>query len=147
MNYFLDTNIIIILSQGRYEELRTLTLDILDNKNNSFYASSISLLEIAQLYRKKRFKNVDYEVLNTGKKFIIEVLNMLPAIKILPFEEEHAVTACDITFVPNHNDPNDLAIIAHAISEGMPIITCDDKFPEYEHQGAKVLHNSRKTRI
>ena len=52
MNYFLDTNIIIILFQGRYEELRTLTLDILDNKNNSFYASSISLLEIAQLYRK-----------------------------------------------------------------------------------------------
>ncbi len=34
MNYFLDTNIIIILFQGRYEELRTLTLDILDNKNN-----------------------------------------------------------------------------------------------------------------
>ena len=147
MNYFLDTNIIIILFQGRYEELRTLTLDILDNKNNSFYASSISLLEIAQLYRKKRFKNVNYEVLNTGKKFIIEVLNMLPAIKILPFAEEHAVTACDITFVPNHNDPNDLAIIAHAISEGMPIITCDDKFPEYEHLGAKILHNSRKTRI
>lgn len=147
MNYFLDTNIIIILFEGRNNEIERDIRDILIDNHNSFCASSISLLEIAQLYRKKRFKNVDYEVLNTGKKFIIEVLNILPAIKILPFEEEHAVTACDITFVPNHNDPNDLAIIAHAISEGIPIITCDDKFPEYEHQGAKVLHNSRKTRI
>ena len=70
-------------------------------------------------------------------------LNMLPAIKILPFAEEHAVTACDITFVPNHNDPNDLAIIGHSIGVGMPLISCDDKFPFYEAQGAKVIHNPR----
>ena len=81
MNYFLDTNIIIILFEGRNNEIERDIRDILIDNHNSFCASSISLLEIAQLYRKKRFKNVDYEVLNTGKKFIIEVLNMLPLSK------------------------------------------------------------------
>ena len=46
MRYFLDTNIVLILFQGRYEELRPITLDILDDTNNSFYTSTITLLEI-----------------------------------------------------------------------------------------------------
>ena len=100
MNYFLDTNIIIILFEGRKDEIRNNVREILMNEENSFYASTISLLEIAQLYRKKRFKNIDY-------------------------------------------DPNDLAIIAHAIAENMPIISCDDKFPAYQEQGAIVIHNPR----
>lgn len=146
MNYFLDTNMIIILFEGRNNEIERYIKDILIDRENSFYASTISLLEIAQLYRKKRFNTIDYNRLNTGKKFIIEVLSMLPTIGILPFEEEQAVLASNITFVPNHNDPNDLAIIAHAISERMPIITCDDKFLDYEPQGISVLHNSRRTK-
>ena len=61
MNYFLDTNIIIILFEGRKDEIRNNVREILMNEENSFYASTISLLEIAQLYRKKRFKNIDYD--------------------------------------------------------------------------------------
>ena len=52
MNYFLDTNIIIILFEGRKDEIRNNVREILMNEENSFYASTISLLEIAQLYRK-----------------------------------------------------------------------------------------------
>jgi PIN domain len=148
MKFFLDTNIVLILFQGRYEELRALTLDILDNNSNSFYTSSISLLEIIQLYRKKKIEGVDYEnnLFNTGEKFIDYILKKLPIVKVLPFDTKQALIAGRLTFVPNHKDPNDLSIIAHAISEEMPIITCDDKFPEYENQGIKVLHNSRQTK-
>ena len=49
MNYFLDTNIIIILFEGRKDEIRNNVREILMNEKNSFYASTISLLEIAQL--------------------------------------------------------------------------------------------------
>jgi PIN domain len=144
MKYFLDTNIIIILFEGRYNELRSSVLKILDDvEKNSFYASSISLLEIAQLYRKKRLKNVDYSVFNTGDKLIKHILKAVPMVKILPFEDKQAFVAGRLDFVPKHNDPNDLAILAHAISEKMTIISCDDKFPFYQKQGAKVIHNQR----
>jgi len=144
MKYFLDTNIIIILFEGRYNELRSSVLKILDAvEKNSFYASSISLLEIAQLYRKKRLKNVDYSVFNTGDKLIKHILKAVPMVKILPFEDKQAFVAGRLDFVPKHNDPNDLAILAHAISEKMTIISCDDKFPFYQKQGAKVIHNQR----
>ena len=57
MDYFLDTNIIIILFEGRDSEIKNKVKDILTNNNNSFYASTISILEMAQLYRKKRINN------------------------------------------------------------------------------------------
>ena len=144
MKYFLDTNIIIILFEGRYNELRSSVLKILDDvEKNSFYASSISLLEMAQLYRKKRFKNIDYNVFNTGDKLIKHILKVVPMVKILPFEDKQAFVAGRLDFVPKHNDPNDLAILAHAISEKMTIISCDNKFPEYQKQYAKLIHNQR----
>ncbi|WP_315162442.1 PIN domain-containing protein [Capnocytophaga leadbetteri] len=64
-------------------------------------------------------------------------------VEVLPFHYEHTLIAGRLFFVHKHNDPNDLAIIAHAIAEGMPIITCDDKFAEYKSQGAVVVHNPR----
>ncbi|WP_314894619.1 PIN domain-containing protein [uncultured Capnocytophaga sp.] len=143
MKYFLDTNIIIILFEGRQKEIKRKVFDILLDEKNSFYASSISLLEMAQLYRKKRFKNIDYNVFNTGDKLIKHILKAVPMVKILPFEDKQAFIAGRLDFVPKHNDPNDLAILAHAISEKMTIISCDDKFPEYQKQGAKVIHNPR----
>lgn len=100
---------------------------------------------MAQLYRKKRINNINYESkeFNTGDKFISYILNELPILKILPFEEKHALIASRLSFVKNHNDSNDLAIIAHAIGEKMFLISCDDKFPLYKEQGAFIIHNSR----
>lgn len=146
MNYFLDTNIILILYLKKYKEIETFIQSILTNSQNSFYASIISLLEIAQLYRKKKIIELDYEVFDIGDKLIDSISNNLPTIEILPFEYREARIASRLTFVPNHKDPNDLAIIAHAISEQMPIISCDDKFPEYESQGVTVIHNHRSTK-
>ena len=69
MKYFLDTNIILILFQGRKNEIRDNVKEILQEDNNTFYASTISLLEIAQLYRKKKIEGIDYqhEDYNTGE--------------------------------------------------------------------------------
>ena len=145
MKYFLDTNIILILFQGRQKEIKREVFNILLDEKNSFYGSSISLLEIAQLYRKKKIEGINYESkdFNTGEKLIKHILKAVPMVKILPFEDKQAFVAGRLDFVPKHNDPNDLAILAHAISEKMTIISCDDKFPEYQKQGANVIHNQR----
>ena len=100
MRYFLDTNIVLILFQGRYEELRPITLDILDDTNNSFYTSTITLLEIIQLYRKKKLEGIDYEsdISNTGERFINHLLNILPIVKILSFELKDSLVAGRLTY-------------------------------------------------
>ena len=146
MNYFLDTNIILILFFNRYNELEPTILSILRDNRNSFFASTMSLLEIAQLYRKRKIKEIDYDIFDIGDKLIDSILYQLPFVEILPFEHREARIASRLTFVPNHKDPNDLAIMAHAISEQMPIISCDDKFPEYISQGITVLYNKRSTK-
>ena len=146
MNYFLDTNIILILFFNRYNELEPTILSILRDNRNSFFASTMSLLEIAQLYRKRKIKEIDYDIFDIGDKLIDSILYQLPFVEILPFEHREARIASRLTFVPNHKDPNDLAIMAHAISEQMPIISCDDKFPEYISQGIIVLYNKRSTK-
>ena len=146
MNYFLDTNIILILFFNRYNELEPTILSILRDNRNSFFASTMSLLEIAQLYRKRKIKEIDYDIFDIGDKLIDSILYQLPFVEILPFEHREARIASRLTFVPNHKDPNDLAIMAHAISEQMPIISCDDKFPEYVSQGIIVLYNKRSTK-
>ena len=63
--------------------------------------------------------------------------------QIIPYDERQGFITARLTFVPNHNDPTDLAIIAHAISEDMILISSDDKFPYYQEQGAKIIHNKR----
>ncbi|WP_288896754.1 PIN domain-containing protein [uncultured Capnocytophaga sp.] len=146
MNYFLDTNIILILFFNRDNELEPTILSILRDNRNSFFASTVSLLEIAQLYRRRKFKDIDYKVFDTGDKLIDLILSRLEEIEVLPFERREARIASRLTFVPNHKDPNDLAIMAHSISEQMPIISCDDKFPEYISQGITVLYNKRSTK-
>ncbi|MBM0652097.1 PIN domain-containing protein [Capnocytophaga genosp. AHN8471] len=143
MRYLLDTNIVIILYEGRDDEIRDNVKAILMNSKNSFYMSAVSLIEISQLYRKKRFRNLDYSLIDTGDKLIAEILNELPILQIIPYDERQGFITARLIFVPNHNDPTDLAIIAHAISEDMTLISSDDKFPYYQEQGAKIIHNKR----
>ena len=143
MRFFLDTNIILILFQGRNSEIKDQTRSLLSCEQNSFYTSSISLLEILQLYRKKKIDGIDYNSIDSGEKLIKLILKTIDMVEVLPFNYEHTLVAGRLTFVPKHNDPNDLAIIAHAIAKKMPIITCDDKFPEYKSQGVVVIHNPR----
>lgn len=141
MKYLLDTNIILILFLGSYDELRPKTLTILDNNKNSFFASVISLNEMIQLYRKKKIKDLDYEKYDTTDKFLKAIIKQLPLITYLPFEEKHALIVAKLNFVPKHRDPNDLAIIAHTMGEKSIVISTDDLFPAYEKQGVKVVHN------
>ena len=104
MKYFLDTNIILILFQGRQKEIKREVFNILLDEKNSFYGSSISLLEIAQLYRKKKIEGINYESkdFNTGEKLIKHILKAVPMVKILPFEDKQAFVAGRLDFVPKH---------------------------------------------
>ena len=43
----------------------------------------------------------------------------------------------------DHNDPSDHVIIAHAITEGLTLISSDEKFPFYVKQGLDLVLNKK----
>ena len=65
-------------------------------------------------------------------------------IEILPIREEHIRTYARLTINENqgHFDPSDHIIIAHAITERMPLISSDHKFDFYIPQGLDYICNS-----
>lgn len=79
----------------------------------------------------------------TANKFLKAITKQLPIIKYISFEEKHSFIVSLLNFIPKHNDPNDLAIIAHAMGEKATVISTDRNFPAYQKQGAKIIHNQR----
>ena len=66
-------------------------------------------------------------------------------INILPLKEEHMRTysELELNLAQDHKDPSDHMIIAHAITEGLPLITDDGKFEFYRKQGLNLILNKR----
>ena len=49
----------------------------------------------------------------------------------------------ELNLAQDHKDPSDHMIIAHAITEGLPLITDDGKFEFYRKQGLNLILNKR----
>ncbi len=47
----------------------------------------------------------------------------------------------DVRAIESHRDPNDRLIIAQAITEKMPLISNDTKFPKYTRFGLDFIPN------
>ena len=64
-------------------------------------------------------------------------------IKILPLKKEHLKTYArlEINEDQDHNDPSDHIIISHAITERIPLISSDTRFPFYTKQGLDLIYN------
>src|SRR5258706_592430 len=56
-------------------------------------------------------------------------------LRVLPYTANHAFSLFDLPLL--HADPFDRQIIAQALSEEIPVMTCDEKFSLYK--GLKVL--------
>ena len=55
--------------------------------------------------------------------------------------KEHFSTLVQLESVENHNDPGDRLIISQAITEKMPLISSDTKFPKYRKHGLDLIYN------
>ena len=49
-----------------------------------------------------------------------------------------------INIAQDHNDPSDHVIIAHAITERIPLISEDSKFEFYKNQGLDLILNRKR---
>lgn len=140
MRYLLDTNIFIYLASDA-DSLSDDVKAIIEDYDNEFYMSAESMRELVVGFRKKKFSTKRWKTPEAMLRSITNDFN----IWILPLKEEHMITLANLTIneAQNHNDPSDHVIIAHAITEGLTLISSDDKFPFYVKQGLNLILNKK----
>ncbi len=125
MRLLLDT-VALIFAVESPEQLTKRAAGILQNTENILELSSISLSEIAIKAVRGKLRCSAAET-----RRALEDLD----IRVLPYTANHAFFLFDLP--PLHADPFDRQIIAQALSEEIPVMTCDEKFSLYK--GLKVL--------
>ena len=139
MRLLLDTCIVFYM----IEEDDRLTQDVealLSDYDNQLYVSMETVKELIVAYRRK---GLGRKIWKTEEDIISTIQNEL-CITILPIHEEHIRTYARLTIneQQGHNDPSDHLIIAHAITEKMPLISSNHKFDYYRPQGLQYICNS-----
>ena len=105
------------------------------------YISAESVRELIVAYRNKglcskRWKSAEAMIVAIEKEFYV---------KILPLKKEHMQTYAhmEINEAQGHKDPSDHVIIAHAITEHLPLISSDTRFGFYRSQGLDLVFNQK----
>jgi PIN domain nuclease of toxin-antitoxin system len=116
----LDT-VVLILAVESPERLTKRATTVLEDTENILELSAISLSEIA--------------IMTARGKLRLSVADMQRALedldlRILPYTADHAFRLFDLPL--HHPDPFDRQIIAQALCEKIPVVTCDEKFSLYK---------------
>ena len=137
MRYFIDTNIFLFLCTDP-DALDADIAALFEDYENSFIISSESIREIILLLKGERFQWKEWKSYADIKASLDK-----HGIEIRCVAEAHLKTLYRLCPAPRHSDPADLMIIAQAITEGVPLISSDTKFPLYVRQGLNAVLNKR----
>jgi PIN domain nuclease of toxin-antitoxin system len=139
MQYYLDTNILIFILQNEQDNIHYKVRTLLDDYANSFLVSSIAIAELLFLFRIKKVKfKTQYR---TENDILAKIKDL--GIATVIFSKEHLNTYFSLQINEEHKDINDHLIISQAISDKIPLISSDSKFPFYEKQKLKFVFNKR----
>ena len=124
MRYLLDSQILIWHLQGN-PKLKESLRAIIENPLNTILVSHFSLMEMS--IKLKLGKLPEFIV---SIEYIAEQL-LLDGFEILQASANHIFSYQKIPFLEEHRDPFDRFLLATALSEQIPIISNDEKFPLY----------------
>ncbi len=125
MRLLLDTAALILAVESP-QRLTKRGAAILESPENILELSAVSLSEIAI---KAALGKLRLTAVTTRQA--LEDLD----IRVLPYTTEHAFRLFDVPL--HHTDPFDRQIIAQALCENIPVLTCDEKFSLYK--GLKII--------
>ncbi|MBQ9641238.1 MAG: type II toxin-antitoxin system VapC family toxin [Bacteroidaceae bacterium] len=140
MRYLLDTNIFIYWVTD-YKLLSRDVRAILDDYDNTFCMSAESVKELIVGFNNGKLVTRYWK---TAKEMVNAIREKF-YIRILPIGEEHMETYAqmELNLTEDHKDPSDHIIIAHAITNRIPLISSDKKFKFYEKQGLELVFNEK----
>ena len=140
MRYLLDTNIF-VYSTIDVDSLSRNVRAILEDYDNTFCISSESVKELIVAYRNKGLGNKKWKTPEAMVKAIEDDYGIV----ILPIAKQHMLTYAQLQLneAQGHKDPSDHVIIAQAITEHIPLISSDTRFPFYREQGLDLVFNEK----
>jgi PIN domain nuclease of toxin-antitoxin system len=109
---------------------------IIDDYENKIYISSESIKEIVLLLRTKKIEVSEWK---TTKDIFIAIDEQGFTVDYI--KKEHILTLGKIEPISGHKDPFDHIIMAHAITNKIPLISSDTKMPYYISQGLNFIWN------
>ena len=132
----LDTCAIIDLLTDM-ETLGKGAMALIDDPENELFASAESMRELVVHFNNKRLLNRHYKTSEEVLRVVEEELD----IEFLPVRRNvgYQYSRLTINEAEDHRDPSDHMIIAHAITERLPLLSSDDKFPFYREQGLDLI--------
>ena len=135
----LDTCIVLYLILER-DRLSRDVESLLSDYDNLLCVSIESVKELIVAYRRK---GIGRKIWKKEEDIITTIKDDL-CIQILPIREEHIHTYArlEINEAQGHNDPSDHIIIAHAMTEHIPLVSSDHKVDFYMRQGLDYICNS-----
>jgi PIN domain nuclease of toxin-antitoxin system len=108
---------------------------IRDDYENIIYVSSESIKEFIHLMQENR--------ITIKKEFrTLDVFNLIEntlGLHVKYVTKEHLQTFVKLNLIEGHTDPSDRLIIAQALTEKMPLISSDKKFPKYRKMGLDLI--------
>lgn len=140
MRYLIDTNIFVYAVIDR-DSLSADVKAILEDPDSVLVISAESVRELIVAYRNKRLCS---KLWKTVEDMVAAIENEC-FIQILPLRKEHMETYArmEINEAQGHKDPSDHVIIAHAITEHLPLISSDTRFKFYRKQGLDLIFNEK----
>ena len=118
MGELLDTNVFIRVLAKR--PLPRPVMRVLEKPGSGFYVSIVSVWEIV-IKPRLGLTLSDVEV---------GIASM--SAQVLPIRISHLEALSELPMFEHHRDPFDRLLIAQAISEGLRMISSDDRFPDYK---------------
>lgn len=138
MRYLLDTNIIAHLVMDNKDDISNDVWEIINDFSNQLYTSTISIIELFQLYRIGKIK----PPFGT-KKEMTDYIESQFYIEILPYGKNQIEQLALLEILKEHNDPFDHAIISQAVADRLVLVSSDRKFENYTPQGLEFVFNKR----
>ena len=110
-------------------------VDILGDYENLIYISTESLRELIVYYNNKSLLRKYWK----SKGEMLQSVTTKYGLQILPITPDVMYAYAKLNLY--HNDPSDHVIIAQAIAMKMPLISDDNRFPEYRNEGLELIEN------
>lgn len=140
MRYLIDTNIFVYLALDA-EMLSRDVATLMQEPDALLCISAESVRELIVGYRSKGLGSKRWK---TAEEMVDAIENEF-YIRILPLKKEHmrTLSQLEINETQKHKDPSDHVIIAHAITEKLPLISSDTRFEFYRNQGLDLIFNQK----
>ena len=111
--------------------------ELIEDPDNLLFASAESMRELVVHFNNKRLLNRYFKTSEDVLRVVEDELD----IEFLPIRRDvgYAYSRLRLNFGQDHRDPSDHMIIAHAITERLPLLSSDEKFPFYRAQGLDLI--------